>query len=326
MMASTPSASALSAVLRCRGNIFARNQANKRPPAVTAYSLGIKCVAASESGVTILDKEHGWEAGRTLQKWKSFFLGERVEIWNGVFLAITWEACRKNTTNKCTDSRTVVIDDEQRKVRHIDSLIDGTRSVAFSNASLLQSAQQCHQARLRKEPDSSQKRVFTSGIRKCIGIKNYEEKSRGGTVCPKMEKKLLDKLLDTAVSKVLCISISYLPKTNRAHEQGIEPVILCWNGWTTVKNRCLILTVLVSEILRMKFGIENGRLSIPSVPKPAVSELQKSNLVKLGAQKMGEDGKGEHTTDQKVEPWAGRPRTNGEHQPLGDTTKVGKLD
>ncbi|XP_033968668.1 uncharacterized protein LOC117468580 [Trematomus bernacchii] len=39
-MASTPSASALSAVLRCRGNIFTRNPPTKRP-ASSAYSLGL---------------------------------------------------------------------------------------------------------------------------------------------------------------------------------------------------------------------------------------------------------------------------------------------
>ncbi|XP_054878849.1 uncharacterized protein LOC129353521 [Poeciliopsis prolifica] len=39
-MASTPSASALSAVLRCRGNIWTRNPPTKRP-ASAAYSLGL---------------------------------------------------------------------------------------------------------------------------------------------------------------------------------------------------------------------------------------------------------------------------------------------
>ncbi|KAK6326200.1 hypothetical protein J4Q44_G00018450 [Coregonus suidteri] len=44
-MASTPSASALSAVLRCRGNILARNQANKKRPGTSGYSLGLACGA-----------------------------------------------------------------------------------------------------------------------------------------------------------------------------------------------------------------------------------------------------------------------------------------
>lgn len=41
-MASTPSASALSAVLRCQGYILARKRANKTRPAASVYGLGMK--------------------------------------------------------------------------------------------------------------------------------------------------------------------------------------------------------------------------------------------------------------------------------------------
>lgn len=41
-MASTPSASALSAVLRCQGNILARKGANQKRPAASVYGLGMK--------------------------------------------------------------------------------------------------------------------------------------------------------------------------------------------------------------------------------------------------------------------------------------------
>lgn len=47
-MASTPSASALSAVLRCRGNIWTRNPPTKRPPA-SAYSLGLSAGTLRDS-------------------------------------------------------------------------------------------------------------------------------------------------------------------------------------------------------------------------------------------------------------------------------------
>lgn len=49
-MASTPSASALSAVLRCRGNIWTRNPPTKRP-AASAYSLGLSAGAMRGSPV-----------------------------------------------------------------------------------------------------------------------------------------------------------------------------------------------------------------------------------------------------------------------------------
>lgn len=40
-MASTPSASALSAVLRCQGNLLARKQANQKRPRASAHGLGM---------------------------------------------------------------------------------------------------------------------------------------------------------------------------------------------------------------------------------------------------------------------------------------------
>lgn len=75
-MASTPSASALSAVLRCRGNILARNQANKKRPATSGYNLGLVSGAVCDS---VRPK-------RTRSVWKSFFQEQRLEFGNGVFL------------------------------------------------------------------------------------------------------------------------------------------------------------------------------------------------------------------------------------------------
>ncbi|XP_053699601.1 uncharacterized protein LOC128746523 [Synchiropus splendidus] len=47
-MASTPSGSALTAVLRCRRNVWARNKPSKRPPPA-GYSLGLAGVLAQEA-------------------------------------------------------------------------------------------------------------------------------------------------------------------------------------------------------------------------------------------------------------------------------------
>lgn len=66
-MASTPSASALSAVLRCRGNIWARNPPTKRP-ATSAYSLGLAGGAPAER--TGSQQPSAWEV----------FPGERVVV------------------------------------------------------------------------------------------------------------------------------------------------------------------------------------------------------------------------------------------------------
>lgn len=77
-MASTPSASALSAVLRCRGNIWARNPPTKRP-ATSAYSLGLASGAVRDSPA----EESAWEA---------FLRGERVIV--GRRLAVAFECPR----------------------------------------------------------------------------------------------------------------------------------------------------------------------------------------------------------------------------------------
>ncbi|XP_008279319.1 uncharacterized protein LOC103356803 [Stegastes partitus] len=62
-MASTPSASALSAVLRCRGNIWTRNPPTKRP-AASAYSLGLSAGALRDSAAerTGAPQSSAWEA------------------------------------------------------------------------------------------------------------------------------------------------------------------------------------------------------------------------------------------------------------------------
>ncbi|XP_076006360.1 uncharacterized protein LOC143000814 [Genypterus blacodes] len=73
-MASTPSASALSAVLRCRGNILTRNPPTKRPAtaAAAAYSLG-RAAERSRSNPA--------------STWETFLRGERVVIGKRVSAA-----------------------------------------------------------------------------------------------------------------------------------------------------------------------------------------------------------------------------------------------
>ncbi|KAL1261021.1 hypothetical protein QQF64_008848 [Cirrhinus molitorella] len=65
-MASTPSASALSAVLRCQGNLLARKQANKKRPPASVYGLGMTCGESVKSYFRSL--------------WGFIFHRERVEI------------------------------------------------------------------------------------------------------------------------------------------------------------------------------------------------------------------------------------------------------
>ncbi|XP_029307953.1 uncharacterized protein LOC115021574 [Cottoperca gobio] len=74
-MASTPSTSALSAVLRCRGNIWTRNPPTKRP-AASACSLGLAGVSPAERAQS--NQASAWEA---------FLQGDRVLVGRRVTVA-----------------------------------------------------------------------------------------------------------------------------------------------------------------------------------------------------------------------------------------------
>ncbi|XP_030248532.1 uncharacterized protein LOC115566721 isoform X2 [Sparus aurata] len=71
-MASTPSASALSAVLRCRGKIWTRNPPTKRP-AASVYSLGL-------SGGAVRDPPAERARSNQASAWEAFLRGERVVV------------------------------------------------------------------------------------------------------------------------------------------------------------------------------------------------------------------------------------------------------
>ncbi|KAE8289156.1 hypothetical protein D5F01_LYC13036 [Larimichthys crocea] len=71
-MASTPSASALSAVLRCRGNIWTRNPSTKRP-ANSVYSLGM-------AGGVLRDSPAERTRSNQAPAWEAFLQGERVVV------------------------------------------------------------------------------------------------------------------------------------------------------------------------------------------------------------------------------------------------------
>lgn len=76
-MASTPSASALSAVLRGQGNILARKQANKKRPPAAVYGLGMTCGGSVKSSFHSL--------------WGFIFHRERVEIPGVLSVAVRFE-------------------------------------------------------------------------------------------------------------------------------------------------------------------------------------------------------------------------------------------
>ncbi|XP_030015210.1 uncharacterized protein LOC115436457 [Sphaeramia orbicularis] len=88
-MASTPSASALSAVLRCRRNIWTRNSPSKRP-AASAYSLGL-------SGGTGRDSAAEHSRSKQASAWEAFLHGERVVVGR---LAVAYTRVDGNVSRK----------------------------------------------------------------------------------------------------------------------------------------------------------------------------------------------------------------------------------
>ncbi|KAF7226518.1 uncharacterized protein [Nothobranchius furzeri] len=90
-MASTPSASSLSAVLRCREEIWTRNLPAKRPAA--AYSLGLSGGVRGDAPAKPSGPNRGFE-------WRIFSRGERPVAGRGLYVACRWktrgeEICRE---------------------------------------------------------------------------------------------------------------------------------------------------------------------------------------------------------------------------------------
>ncbi|XP_014846906.1 PREDICTED: uncharacterized protein LOC106920421 isoform X1 [Poecilia mexicana] len=83
-MASTPSASALSAVLRCRGNIWTRNPPTKRP-ASAAYSLGL-------AGGTLRDSPAQRGGSSRWSEWRILRRGERLVSAAGLSVCCRWDS------------------------------------------------------------------------------------------------------------------------------------------------------------------------------------------------------------------------------------------
>lgn len=95
-MASTPSASALSAVLRCQGNILARKQANKKRPPAAVYGLGRTCGDSLKSSFRSL--------------WGFTFHRERVEMPGALSVAVRFETgCSGKSSTRSVQSKEFLV-------------------------------------------------------------------------------------------------------------------------------------------------------------------------------------------------------------------------
>lgn len=205
-MASTPSASALSAVLRCRGNILTRNPPTKRPATTAAYSLGLAAERTRSNQASA---------------WETFLRGERVAV--GKRLSVAYAPSQP----------------EDRSPRERDPLSQ-SRALATEDA---------HPA----APGGQNALVVRQLARKLISNLPGNEKSSHLLRIIKhdvlqLSRTVLVQDISGFPNGLLKVSIS-LP---RSTEKSGQILSLVSSGWSTLKNTCLFLTALVSEMMFLK--------------------------------------------------------------------------
>ncbi|XP_034553975.1 uncharacterized protein LOC117823048 [Notolabrus celidotus] len=214
-MASTPSASALSAVLRCRGNIWARNPPTKRP-ATSAYSLGLAGGVVRDSPA---EEESVWEA---------FLRGERVIM--GRRLAVAYECPRVDgTVRRGKDS------EDMNKLCHpkLSQSPGHARSDVHGVPNAL-----VRQLTRTLTPN-------LPGVDKCSKIIH---RIKYGTNAAHICKVVFVRECRESPAGVFKVSIT---SPCLVQNTGQIPSFMS-TGWSTLKSTCLSLTTLVSELIFMK--------------------------------------------------------------------------
>lgn len=216
-MASTPSAPALSAVLRCRGNIWARNPPTKRPSS-SAYSLGLAGSVVRDSPV---------ERSRTQQAspWESFLRGERVlVVGRGLTVACEFPRVIHGDVQRGKDSKDV-------NKSHLPKVSQSTGD-ARSAVSALQNAL------LRQLTPNLPGIDKTSKI-----IQMIKHEAKAADIC----KIIFIQAARDFPAGVLKVSI----RPPCLMKKGQIPSLL-FSGCSTLKDKCLSLTALVSHFVFVK--------------------------------------------------------------------------
>lgn len=242
-MASTPSASALSAVLRCRGNILTRNPPTKRP-AASAYSLGLTGGALRES---TSERTRSNQAST----WETFLQGERVVVGKGLAVAVAYKSTHK-TPRKKGDWET----------RCHDPKLSQSRVCAPKDAH--SAAPGAQNALVR--PAKRKLTRSLPGIDKCSQlIRLIKHEASAAHLC----KAIFYQNITELPSGVLKVSIIY--PVSRASSGQIAFFLL--SGWSTLKSTCLSLTALVSELMFLKVGgLWRSSSSSDDAPEPHTGE------------------------------------------------------
>lgn len=216
-MASTPSASALSAVLRCRGNIWTRNPPTKRP-ATSVYSLGLAggVVRDSPAERTRPNQESAWEA---FLRGERVVVGRRLTVAHGEKRSIGLEKDAKEINKFCHPKLSQTHADARSGVQNTP-----VRQLARRLTSYLPGLDKCS---------------------KLIQMLKYE------TYASHMWEISLAREISEFPAGALKVSI-----TSPCLEENAGQIpSLVLTGWLTLKSTCLSLTALVSELMFTKLAM-----------------------------------------------------------------------
>ncbi|XP_051262349.1 uncharacterized protein LOC127366935 [Dicentrarchus labrax] len=264
-MASTPSASALSAVLRCRGNLWTRNPPTKRP-ATSVYSLGLAggVVRDSPAERTLPDQASAWEA---------FLQGERVVVWRKLTLAFK---------SPCVDGKVR----RQKKSRESNKLCHPKLSQSPGDAhSAVPGVQNALVRQLARGLTFNLPGVDEcSKIIQMIKYKTYATYMHTHMQICKIGLVFVQEISESPAG-VLKVSI---PSPCVMEDAGQIPSFVL-TGWSTLKSTCLSLTALVSELMFLKLGLLCRSSSSPKdAPQHLLSQQDEENIKDNALQENGQ--------------------------------------
>lgn len=217
-MASTPSASALSAVLRCRGNIWTRKQPSKRP-ATSVYSLGI-------AGGTVRGSPAERARSHQASTWEDFLQGQRILVGRSVTLA--FKSARE-------DIKALSEKDSRKFIKLCHPKLTQCSGDAQSAVSGDPNAM-VRQLAGRLVSHLSRRDTFSTIIR------TNKHNSYASHVC---------KIVFVQGSLALKVSTTSPYLMDNAGEMP-DFVVSCWS---TMRSACLSLTALVSGFLFLKLAV-----------------------------------------------------------------------
>lgn len=240
-MASTPSASALSAVLRCRGNIWTRKQPSKRP-ATSAYSLGIAGgnVRGSPAECTQSHQESAWE---------DFLQGQRVLVGRRVTLA--FKSAREDV--KALSEK------------------DSKKFIKLCHPKLAQSSGDAQSA-VSGDPNAMVRQLLGRLISHLSGRDTFSTNIR--TIKHNTYASHVCKIVFVQGSPVLKVSITSPYFMDNAGQMP-EFVVSCWS---TMRSACLSLTALVSGFLFLKLAVLSRSSSSPDSSPHLMSQLGEKSI------------------------------------------------